>query len=176
MEERILLPTIKLLLVLITVIACFPCGAQNVPEAKTDAASDFDLKLSNNDILVRRKGTNKWEHGRNVKGPIQVELPDGSYAYLVTKAIKPPKPRHTPDADFPVQARNQHKEGTVAVHAVVDERGTLRRVSVYSSSGPEFTAATMDALHKWIFDPARLNDQPVPVFLNIIMSFRSSRF
>jgi TonB family protein len=174
-RKRILLSRIKLLLV-IGVIACFPCGAQNFPEAKTDATSDFDLKLSNNDILVRRKGTDKWEHSRNVKEPIQVELFDGSHAYLVTKAIKPPKPKHTPDADFPAQARNQHKEGIVAVHAVVDERGTLRSISVYSSSGPEFTANTMEALRKWIFDPARLNDQPVAVFLNITMIFRSSRF
>ena len=174
--KRLLLSTTKLVLLLITVIACCPCGAQNGQDAKTAVASDFDLKLLNNDILVRRKGTDKWEHGRNVKEPIQVELPDGSYAYIVTKTIKPPKPRHTPDADFPAQSRNQHKEATVAVHAIIDERGALRPLSVYSSSGPEFTDATMDALHKWSFDPARLNDQPVPVFLNIIMSFRSSKF
>jgi TonB family protein len=168
-----LLPKIKLLL-LIGVIACFPCGAQNFPDPKTDATSDFDLKLSNNDILIRRKGTDNWEHSRDVKEPIQIELFDGSHAYLVTKAVKPPQPKYTPDADFPAQAKKQHKGGIVAVHAVVDERGTLRSISVYASSGPEFATNTLEALRKWIFDPARLNDQPVAVFLNITMNFRSS--
>jgi TonB family protein len=175
LAEENLFPRIKVLLLLVGVIACFPCRAQNLSEAKTEGASDFELKFSKNDILVRRKGTDKWEHNRNVKEPIQIELPDGSRAYLVTKAIKPPKPKYTPDADFPAQARSEHRDGMVAVHAIVDEHGTLRSLTVYSSSGPEFTTAMMEVLRKWLFVPASLNDQPIAVLININMSFHLSR-
>jgi outer membrane biosynthesis protein TonB len=144
-EQEILFPRIELLLVLVSVVACFPCRAQNLSEARTEATSDFDLKFSHNDILVCRKGTDKWEHSRNVKESIQIELPDGSHAYLVTKAVEPPKPKHTPSADFPAQARREHLDGMVAVHAIVDEQGALRSVTVYSSTSSEFTTATMES-------------------------------
>jgi TonB family protein len=160
---------------LLWLIACFPCCAQNLLEARTEATSNFDLKFAHNDILVRRKGTEKWEHSRNVKEPIQVELPDGSHAYLVTKAIRPPKPRHAPDADFPATERRLHVDGIVEVLAIVNEHGTLRSVTVYSSTSSDFAAATMEALRKWLFDPAKLNDRPIAVLIDITMSFHLPR-
>jgi TonB family protein len=96
-------------------------------------------------------------------------LPDGTPVYLITKAIKAPKPKRTPDPDFPPEAKDQHKEGLVAMHAVVDEHGTVRSPMVYSSSGPEFTKAAIQALQKWLFDPARLNDEPVPVLMTSLL-------
>jgi TonB family protein len=170
-----LLPRINLL-ALIGVIACFSGNAETFRYAKIEATSDFELKLFDNNVLVRRKGANNWEQSREVNEVIQVELFDGSHAYLLTKVINPPKHKHTPDPEPPAQARNQQKEGTVAVHAVVDERGTLRSIRFYSSSGPEFTANTIKALRKWSFDPARLNGQPVAVFINIEVLFRLSAF
>jgi len=164
----------RALVVAVVLLACLSCCAQRAEEVKPAAASaqDFDVTFMNNEILVRRKGTDKWEHSRNVKETIKVELPDGTPAYLITKAIKPPKPKHTPDPNFPPEAKNEHNEGSVAMHVVVDDHGTVHSPIVYSSSGPEFTKAAIQAVQKWLFDPARLNEQEIPVLINIEMNFR----
>jgi TonB family protein len=157
----------------VALIACFPCPAQHLEEGKpTPASTDFEVKFANEEILVRRKGTEKWEQSRTVKEPIKIELPDGKPVYLITKAVTPPKAKHTPDPNFPPEAKNRHNQGTVSMHAVVDEHGRVGSPMVYASSGPEFSKAATEALQKWLFDPARLNDQPVPVLINITMSFK----
>ena len=164
----------RTLVIGVALLTCLPCYAQQGEKTKPAAAfaDDFDVTFANNEILVRRKGTDKWEQSRNVKDTIKVGLPDGNPAYLITKAIKPPKPKHTPDPGFPPEAKDQHNEGLVAMHVIIDEHGTVHSPMVYSSSGPEFTKAAVQAVQKWLFDPARLSDHPVPVLINVQMSFR----
>jgi TonB family protein len=166
---------LALLFSCVAFLLCFRCPAQQPGEATAQPArspSDFDVKFVNDEILVRRKGADKWEDKAQVEDPVEVALPDGGNVYILTKAIKVPKMKHAPDPDFPPEAKRQHKEGQVAMHAVVDEQGRVRSQTVYASSGPEFTNAAIQAVQKWVFEPARLDGQPVSVLINITMNFR----
>jgi TonB family protein len=58
------------------------------------------------------------------------------------------------------------------LHVVVDDHGMVRFPVVDASPGPEFTNAAIEAVKKWTFDPARLNDQPVAVLMNVTTEFR----
>ncbi len=112
----------------VSLLACLACFAQQPEVARPIAASaeDFDVKFGNNEILVRRKGTDQWQHSRDVKESIKIELPDGGPVYLCTRAIKRPKPKRTPDPTFPSEAKDRHSGGLVAMHVVVDENGAVR--------------------------------------------------
>ena len=159
----------------VALLLCFRCPAQQPGETTAQPAkspSDFDVRFVKNEILVRRKGADKWEHSTEVRDPVEVALPDGSKVYIVTKAVNAPKPKHAPDPDFPQEAKRQHKEGQVELHAVVDEHGRVRSSMVYASSGPEFTNAAIQCVQQWVFKPAKLNGQPVAVLIHITVNFR----
>lgn len=64
----------------------------------TASPSDFEVKINPGELLVRRRGTLEWKHGWQFSEPIAVGVLDRDRnVYVVTKAIKPPKIKHTQD-------------------------------------------------------------------------------
>ena len=65
-----------------------------------------------------------------------------------------------PDPVYPEFAREAQIRGTVVLHALVNEHGTVRRVLVLR--GPTgLTESAVDAVYKWTFQPAK----GAPVYL-----------
>ena len=142
-------------------------------EANSPTLSPFEVKIDHGKFVIRRKGTSKWVDPLKVDDPVSVgQLDDGHTIYVVTKAVKAPKPIHVPDPDYPNDMRNKTRTGRVLLRTVVDEHGNTQMTKVYDSSGPSFTDAALGALRKWTFEPGRLNDKPVAVVVNVIMDFQ----
>jgi TonB family protein len=150
----------------------------SAPQASTQAVSwsvaDFEFKIDDpvRGILVRRKGTSEWIESMKLDEPVVVGLLDGtSKIYVPSKAVKPPKTKHMQPPKYPESEQQAGRKGEAFLHAIVDDRGTLRLLTVDASPSPEFAAASLDAVKKWTFKPARLNEKPVAVLMLIDMRF-----
>lgn len=71
---------------------------------------------------------------------------------------------------YPELARRIRQEGIVILEATIDERGLVQNTSVLRSV-PYLDQAAVDSVRQWRFEPALLNDQPVPVIMTITVRF-----
>ena len=147
---------------------------QTATQAIPGPVADFELKIDPaKGFLVRRKGTSEWIDSSRLSEPVVVGFLDGtSKIYAASKAVKPPKAKHTEDANFPEPERKVGETGRALLHIIVDDRGSVRQPTVDASTNPEFAKAAIDAVKKWTFEPARLNGQPVAVLIRIEMQLR----
>jgi TonB family protein len=73
--------------------------------------------------------------------------------------------------NYPAMAKQSQIEGEVTVNAVIDITGKLTNMKVVSGS-PLLQQAALDSLRTWKYEPAFLNDKPVPVQTSITVKFR----
>ena len=71
---------------------------------------------------------------------------------------------------YPVLARDNHIQGTVALHAIVATDGTIMQVQVLGGD-PALQAAAVDAVRQWQYQPTLLNGIPVEVDTLINVEF-----
>lgn len=86
----------------------------------------------------------------------QDTVPEVVGEYISASAIEKTPPR------YPASAAREGREGWVVVSYVVAKDGELIERMIEDSSGSEdFERAAIDVLDNWIYEPARLNDEPV---------------
>jgi TonB family protein len=72
---------------------------------------------------------------------------------------------------YPPLAKATRASGDVVVDALIDATGSVTSVKVIS--GPVLLQqAAMETVHKWKYEPARLDGQAVAMHLNVIVRFR----
>jgi TonB family protein len=71
---------------------------------------------------------------------------------------------------YPKDAKKQHIQGTVVLHAVIAEDGTMKTVE-YMSGPPELTDSAINAVKQWRYKPTLLNGDPVEVDTMISVVF-----
>ena len=78
------------------------------------------------------------------------------------------QPKYTSEA---LRAKLQ---GTVEVEAVVGTDGTVSRARVTKSLDKQLglDESALEAVRSWVFEPGRLNGQPVPVVVTLMLEFR----
>src|SRR5215469_745575 len=75
---------------------------------------------------------------------------------------------------YPALARQTHMQGVVLIDAILDEHGNVVELKVVS--GPVLLIqAALDAVRQWKYEPTYLNDEPVAVQMNIIVTFQLSQ-
>jgi protein TonB len=62
-------------------------------------------------------------------------------------------------------------QGTVVIDAIVDEQENVVEAKIVSGP-PLLIGSALEAVRKWKYEPTYLNDQPVPVQLNVTVTFR----
>jgi periplasmic protein TonB len=85
--------------------------------------------------------------------------------------VKEPKIVHRVEPEYPVLAKQVHLQGIVVLEAVLDEQGNVTEMTVVSGP-PLLIQAAINAVRQWKYEPTYLNDQPVPVQLNVTVTFR----
>jgi len=85
--------------------------------------------------------------------------------------VREPKLILQVDPAYPPLAKQIHLQGTVVIDAILDEQGNVIEAKVMSGP-PLLIQSALDAVRKWRYEPTYLNDQPVPVQLNVIVTFR----
>ena len=77
------------------------------------------------------------------------------------------------DPKYPVLGIQTHTQGTVIVQAIIDEQGDVVEVKVVSGP-PMLVSSALNAVRQWKYQPTYLNEQPVPVQLNVTVTFNLS--
>ncbi len=72
---------------------------------------------------------------------------------------------------YPDLARRARVEGTVVLHAVIDEEGSVTDLEVISGRRL-LREAAIDAVRQWKYSPTLLNGEPVPVVTQIHVIFK----
>jgi periplasmic protein TonB len=85
--------------------------------------------------------------------------------------VKEPKLMRRVDPMYPALAKQVHLQGSVLIEAILDEQGNVTELRVIS--GPALLIqAAIDAVRLWKYEPTYLNEQAVPVQLNVTVTFR----
>jgi TonB family protein len=91
--------------------------------------------------------------------------------YHLTSRMTPPVLVESVRPDYPSAERRARREGTVMVSAVIGKDGVPREVKVIRSVSPGLSDAAIQAVLKWRYRPARLEDRTVAVYTVIRLVF-----
>ena len=82
---------------------------------------------------------------------------------VVVEKIKP---------KYPPEAREEKVMGLVIVETVITEEGVVEDVEVLESPDERLSAAAVEAIQRWQFEPALCDGKPVGVYYNLTIKFR----
>ena len=85
--------------------------------------------------------------------------------------VKEPRLVQRVDPSYPPLAVQTHMQGTVVIDAIIDEHGDVVEMHVVSGP-PLLIQSALDAVRRWKYEPTYLNEEPVPVQLNVTVSFK----
>jgi TonB family protein len=73
---------------------------------------------------------------------------------------------------YPPDAREEKVMGSVIVETVLTEEGVVDDVQVINSPDDRLSAAAVEAIQQWKFEPALCDGKPVAVYYNLTVNFR----
>jgi len=91
--------------------------------------------------------------------------------FRVGGGVTAPKLMTRVDPQYSDAAREALTQGTVVVQAIVQTDGTMSVTRVLRSLNPELDRNAVNAMKQWRFEPGKLKDVPVPVELDVEVSF-----
>ncbi len=101
-------------------------------------------------------------------------VPAGTILSVGDAGVTAPALVHQVRPQYPPRARQRRHQGTVSVELVVDADGSVEVVKVVDGQGPELDQAAIEALQQWRFRPGSRFGVPVPVRMEISVSFSLS--
>jgi D-alanyl-D-alanine endopeptidase (penicillin-binding protein 7) len=72
---------------------------------------------------------------------------------------------------YPPEAREEKVMGLVIVETVITEEGIVDQIKVVESPDERLSAAAVEAIKQWRFEPALCDGEPVGVFYNLTVKF-----
>jgi len=84
----------------------------------------------------------------------------------VSTGVTPAKVLYSPSIELPTSAKIPN-DAEVVLQLNVDEEGKARDIQVIKSINPELDAPVVAAVSKFRFSPAKLDNQAIPVALNL---------
>jgi TonB family protein len=79
------------------------------------------------------------------------------------KLTKLPKLIHFEEAPYPESEKAAGKTASVVLQIAIDDKGAVADAVVQQSAGAVFDQAALDAVKKFSFDPAEIDNKPAPV-------------
>ncbi len=92
-----------------------------------------------------------------------------------TSCVVLPHQTHNADPEYSEFARRKHIQGTVVLEVTVKADGKIADVKVVRSLELSLDQSAVDAVRQWKFDPATVEGKPIPIRLNVEVSFHLSR-
>jgi len=92
-------------------------------------------------------------------------------AVRVGGRIRPPRLVRRVEPVFPDIAKQARIQGDVRIDAIIDARGQVVEMKILSGH-PVLATAALNAVRQWLYEPTYLNEQPIPVVLEVIVEFR----
>jgi len=89
-------------------------------------------------------------------------------------AVTPPERDKFKQPPYPPALNATCTEGTVVVQVILTERGVpISPHNLTRDANPILVYSAFEALRDWRFKPARLGGEPVKVFYNLAVNFKS---
>ncbi|HEY3593002.1 MAG TPA: TonB family protein, partial [Polyangiaceae bacterium] len=80
-----------------------------------------------------------------------------------SKLTKLPKLARFVEAVYPEAEKSAGTTASVVLQIAISDKGTVEDAAVLESAGPAFDAAALEAVKKFIFEPAEVDNKPAPV-------------
>ena len=77
-----------------------------------------------------------------------------------------------PPPAYPEEARKLRLQGVVIIEAVIDKEGCVTQDHILKGMPQGLSHAALAAVEKWVFEPARLEGQPVKVWYTLTINFQ----
>jgi TonB family protein len=97
---------------------------------------------------------------------------DGVPIYRVGNGVSFPIVLNTAEAEFSDEARRAKFQGVCIISVIIDTEGKPRNLHVARKLGMGLDEKAMEAVSQWRFKPAMKDGVPVPVGMNIEVSFQ----
>ena len=85
--------------------------------------------------------------------------------------IRPPRLVRRIEPVYPEICKQARIQGDVRIDAIIDVSGRVVEMKVLSGH-PLLATAALAAVQKWLYEPTYLNEQPIPVVLEVTVNFR----
>ena len=82
---------------------------------------------------------------------------------------------HQETPNYPQEAKENHIQGTVVLHAIIAKDGTIRLLDL-SEGVCALAGPAMEAVKKWRYKPTLLNGEPVEVETTISVTFTLNKY
>ncbi len=92
--------------------------------------------------------------------------------YKVGGGVIPPHVTISPDPEYSDDARKAKYQGTVIIWLVVDSSGAPTDLQIVRPIGMGLDEKAIAAISTWKFEPAQKDGEPVPVAINVEVTFR----
>lgn len=87
------------------------------------------------------------------------------------RLTKPPKLVTFVEAEYPESEKAKGVTASVVLQIAIAANGSVSEANVLESAGPAFDAAALDAVKRFVFEPAEINDKPAPIRINYRYQF-----
>ena len=89
----------------------------------------------------------------------------------VGDGVTAPVKIYGPQPQYSEEARQARIQGTVILQAVIDKVGAVTSVKVLKGLPLGLNDTALAAVKEWKYEPARLDGEPVPVYLSLLINF-----
>jgi protein TonB len=89
---------------------------------------------------------------------------------VVSQGVVPGRLIHKINPSYPVQAREARVHGAVVLNVSIEKTGKVGKVRVISGH-PLLSQAAVQAVKSWVYEPFRLNGQPVDAETQVTVNF-----
>jgi periplasmic protein TonB len=96
----------------------------------------------------------------------------GGGAFRVGGGVSAPRAIYDPEPEYSEEARKAKYQGRVLLWVIVGQDGRPRDIHVQRSLGMGLDEKAIEAVRQWRFEPSTKDGKPVPVQVNIEVSFR----
>lgn len=106
--------------------------------------------------------------GAKVPSPAPYSPPN---VYRIGGGVSQPLLLFQVQPEYSEEARKAKWQGKVSLSIVVDEFGQPQNLTVVRGLGLGLDEEAIDAVHRWVFKPARKDGNPVAVYANVEVTF-----
>ncbi len=96
----------------------------------------------------------------------------GGGVFRVGGGVSAPRPISTPDPEYSEEARKAKYQGTCVLWLIVGPDGKPRDIRIARTLGLGLDEKAIEAVKRWVFEPALKDGRPVAVQINVEVSFR----
>jgi TonB family protein len=103
------------------------------------------------------------------------QTPDKDGMYYAGPEVTAPRLRSTVYVAYPQSVPDKDVQGLTVLATVIAADGIPSHIQILHSHGEAFDRATIAAVKHSVFEPGRLADKPIPVWIDIRVVFRADR-